>query len=160
MAHGGGTTVADVMTRDIYAVAPDTSVSTAARLLTQRRITGAPVVESTGRPIGVVTLADLVESERANSTEHGYPLFYRIAEGEFTVLGDDRTPAGGKVSDRMSPFVLSIESTASLVEAANRMVSEAVHRLLVMDAGTLVGIVTMTDLLRGLVLMHHAATAH
>jgi len=43
--------------------------------------------------------------------------------------------------------------SASLVEAANRMVSEQVHRLLVMDGTRLVGIVSSTDLLRGFVLI-------
>jgi CBS domain-containing protein len=147
-------TVAEVMTRDVYAVAPDTGLATAAELLQRKRITGMPVVDSDGRPIGVVTLADLYDPDRARSNDDGYPLFYRIADGERVGVSGAGEPGRGRVSDMMSPFVLSIESTASLVDAANRMVSEAVHRLLVMDGGALVGIVTMTDLLRGFALLH------
>jgi CBS domain-containing protein len=106
--------VSTIMTRDIYAVAPDTSIETAARLLSTQHISGAPVV---------------------NGHE----------------VGDDVNLSEGRVADIMSPFVLSIDAAASLVEAATLMLSENVHRLLVMDGRKLVGIVTTTDLLRGFV---------
>ncbi len=150
----GAMKVADVMTKELYAVAPDTSVDTAARLLSQRHITGMPVVDDGGRAIGVVTLADLVDPDRARSNENGYPLFYRMAEGDVAKVGDDVTSDSGRVIDVMCPFVLSIEAGATIVDAANRMVGEGVHRLLVMDSGELVGIVTTTDLLRGFAMMH------
>ena len=51
----------------------------------------------------------------------------------------------------MSPFVLSIKSSASIVAAAQLMLSETVHRLLILEGNRLVGIVTSTDLLRGFV---------
>ncbi len=146
--------VADVMTKELYAVAPDTSVDTAARLLSQRHITGMPVVDNGGRAIGVVTLADLVDPDRARSDENGYPLFYRMTEGDVARVGDDVTSDNGRVVNVMCPFVLSISAAATIVNAANRMVGEGVHRLLVMDGGELVGIVTTTDLLRGFAMMH------
>ena len=58
----------------------------------------------------------------------------------------------GQVIGAMSPFVLSIEPTETIVEAASRMIAENVHRLLVIDKGKLVGIVTSIDLLRGFVI--------
>ncbi len=143
--------VSTIMTRDIYAVAPDTSIDTAARLLSTQHISGAPVVNGQGRPVGVVSMADLVDPDRPRPSTEGYPLFYHLVAGERTEVGDDVQLTEGRVADIMSPFVLSIDAGASLVEAATLMLAENVHRLLVMDGRKLVGIVTTTDLLRGFV---------
>lgn len=144
-------TVADVMTTELVAVDAATSLETAARLLTQKRISGLPVLGAGRRPIGVVSLIDIVDPDHANGTT-GYPLFYSLTTGEPIELGGKISVPGGRVSDVMSPFVLSIEASASLKEAGKRMLGEQVHRLLVMQGGELVGIVTMSDLLRGFVL--------
>jgi CBS domain-containing protein len=141
--------VSDVMTREVFAVAPDTSIETAARLLASKHITGAPVVNTSGRPVGVVSLTDLVDPDRPRGQRSGYPLFYHIAHGETVEMGDALNPEDGSVADVMSPFVLSIEASATLAEAANRIIAEGVHRLLVMDGNEVVGIVSAIDLLRG-----------
>lgn len=147
----GVSTVADVMTTKIFAVDRETSLETAARLLVQKRISGMPVLDGDRRPIGVISLLDLVDPDHANGT-NGYPLFYRLADGDAIALGGVTSLPGGRVGDVMSPFVLSIESTASIKEAAKRMLAEQVHRLLVMQGGELVGIVSMADLLRSFAL--------
>lgn len=141
-------TLTTIMTRDIYAVGPDTSIETAARLLTTRHIGGAPVVTRHGTPVGVISLFDLVDPDKPRTQGAGHPMFYRVADGHPVALGDDVQLTGGRVSDVMSPFVLSIDAGATLREAAQLMVEENVHRLLVMDGTRLVGIVTTTDLLR------------
>lgn len=143
------TTVSDVMTSGVYAFAQDTSIETAARVLNDRHITGAPVVTHQGRPVGVVSIADLLDPDCPITQHEGYPLFYRITDNTLEELCQDLSTSAGQVGDVMSPFVLSIESTATIAEAASRMIGEDVHRLLVMNAGSLIGIVTSTDLLRG-----------
>lgn len=140
------------MTHEVFAFAPDTSIETAARLLATRHIGGAPVVDSQSQPLGVVTLADLVDPDRTRSERDGYPLFYRITDGHTREIGDDVNVGAGRVVDVMSPFVLSIAKSATLVDAANRMIAETVHRLLVMDDTRLAGIVSSIDLLRGFVM--------
>ncbi len=141
-------TVNDVMTRDVLAVGPDTSLETAARLLSTRAISGAPVVTKTGRVIGVVSSSDLADPDRAKTEREGYPLFYRISQGHTTEFGDDVQVGSGCVADVMSPFVLCVESGSSTKSAARIMVAEHVHRLLVMENTKLVGIVSALDLLR------------
>ena len=143
--------IADVMSRDVVAVAPETSVETAARLLSNKHITGVPVVTTDGRPVGVVSMSDLVDPDRVTSERSGYPLFYVISGDHTEAIGDDISVGGGQVADVMSPFVLSIESDATIVEAANRLLAERVHRLLVMNGHKLIGIVTSMDLLRAFV---------
>jgi CBS-domain-containing membrane protein len=52
-------TAADVMTREVVSVEPDTSVRDVAELLYTRRISGVPVVEH-DRVIGIVSEGDLI----------------------------------------------------------------------------------------------------
>jgi CBS domain-containing protein len=143
--------VADVMTCDVYAVSADTSLETAARLLTARGISGAPVVSRTGRPVGVVSLADLADPDRPRSAREGYPLYYHVESGLAVERGDDLAIGEGRVGDVMSPFVLSVPASAPIGHAARVLLNDRVHRLLVIADEQLVGIVTAIDLLRGFV---------
>ena len=147
------------MTVELFAVAPDTSIDTAARLLASKHISGVPVVANDGHPVGVVTLSDLADPDKPRTDRTGYPTFYLMTHGEPIEMGGDLTSDGGQVSDVMSPFVLSIEANATLAMGANRLISEGVHRLLVMDGNKLIGIVTTMDLLRGFAQEHKERVA-
>src|SRR5271166_4871072 len=50
----------DVMTTNVITVSPDTSVQALATLLSERGISGVPVVDADGRPIGIVSEGDLL----------------------------------------------------------------------------------------------------
>jgi len=143
-------TVGDTMTREVLALAPDTSLSTAARLFSTRHITGAPVIDPSGRVLGVVTQTDLVDPDRGRSEHPGHSVYYRISDGHTFAQGEALVDADGVVSDVMSPSVLAIGPKAPILEAVRTMVAESVHRLLVADEGKLVGIVTSIDVLRAL----------
>jgi CBS domain-containing protein len=146
-------TVRRAMTQDVYAVSPATDLATAARLLVTQHIGGAPVIDSRGQVVGVVSLSDLADPDRGRSNTPGESLFYRVTGHHARAIGDgaDPTIAGsGVVADVMSPFVLSIDPDASLVDAARLMVADDVHRLLVLDKGKLIGIISSMDVLRAI----------
>ncbi|MBI2892704.1 MAG: CBS domain-containing protein [Deltaproteobacteria bacterium] len=138
------------MSRDVLAVAPDTSLATAARLFATRRISGAPVIDPDGRPRGVVTQTDLVDPDRDRTDREGISLYYRVTPDGAEPQGDRTVSEDGVVADVMSPYVFAIGAEAPLVEAIRTMVTESVHRLLVEEGGKLVGIVTSMDVLRAL----------
>ena len=141
--------VKDVMTRNVFAVAPDTSLETAARLLATRRVSGAPVVDREGRPVGVITQTDLVDPDRERSSDPGRSVYYRVGGGPREVDCEEAR-GEGVVSDVMSPFVLSVGSEVDVEDAARRMLTDKVHRLLVVDADRIVGIISTLDVLRAL----------
>lgn len=144
------TTVAGIMTRDIFAVGPETDLGTTARLFAERHISGAPVIDDQHRPVGVVALTDLVDPLRERSEEMGASTYYHLSEGTTAVhSGEGAVTPQGVVADVMSRFVLSIDSATSLRHAAERMVSEDVHRLFVVEHGRLVGVVSTMDVIRG-----------
>lgn len=142
--------VADFMTTEIFAVSSDTSLETAARIMTSNGLSGLPVIGRGGRPHGVVTLTDIADPDRPKSERDGYPLFYRVSGKEMVELGDHVSVAKGRVGDVMSAAILSIESTATLAEAAARMSEAKVHRLLVTAGSVLVGIITTADITRAM----------
>ncbi len=142
--------VKDVMTRNVFAVAPDTSLETAARLLATRRVSGAPVVDRDGRPVGVITQTDLVDPDRERSNDPGRSVYYRVGGGPREIDCEDAALAEGVVADVMSPFVLSVGSDADVEDAARRMLTDKVHRLLVVDAERIVGIISTLDVLGAL----------
>ena len=53
--------VKDVMTSEVFKLTENTSVADAIDILTQRRIGGAPVVDSEGKVIGIVTDSDIIK---------------------------------------------------------------------------------------------------
>ena len=139
--------VSDVMTTAVVTVGSETPLRDVAALLTERRISGLPVVDE-GRVVGVVSEGDILAKERG-----------RVAErrGLFGVLLDDRATAELKLEARtagtaMTSPALTIAPNRPVAEAAGTMVDEGVNRLPVVDAeGTLLGIVTRADLVRAFV---------
>jgi len=151
----GGTRVGHVMTREVLAVATDTDIETVAWLLSDRRISGLPVLDGEGRLAGVITKTDLVAWHgNGGSQRTGRRIYYELVDGETTpgkVPGDLPAPRGAIVDDLMSPFALTTTPDASILESARLLLAEDVHRLIVVDRGHVVGVVTSLDLLRGMV---------
>ncbi|HWB80696.1 MAG TPA: CBS domain-containing protein [Nannocystaceae bacterium] len=146
--------VMELMTREVFAVAPDTGLETAARLLCERRIGGAPVIDAHHRVVGVVSLPDLADPDRDASETPGYPVYYRVTDGWTDELGEHAYSSPGRVSDVMTSAVISIPADATIVEAAQRMLDMGIHRLLVVHGDRLSGVITTVDVLRGFARMY------
>jgi CBS domain-containing protein len=139
--------VSDVMTTAVVTVSSETPLRDVAVMLTERRISGLPVVDD-GRVAGVVSEGDILAKERG-----------RVAErrGLFGVLLDDRATAELKLHARtagtaMTSPALTIAPNRPVSEAAATMIDEGVNRLPVVDSGgELLGIITRADLVRAFV---------
>ena len=68
---------ADVMTRKVISVTPETTIADAARLMLQRRIDGLPVVDAGGTVVGVVTEGDLLRRAETG-TERRHPRWLEL----------------------------------------------------------------------------------
>src|SRR5262249_35153524 len=134
-------TVADVMRRSVLALGLDTSLAIAAHLFSEQHISGAPVIDEAGTPVGVLSLYDLVSREETPRAA-GKPFYYVVVQGEKELIGTlSHNPRSldGTVSERMTAFVLSVSPSATLLQAMRLMLADEVHRLLVIDRGRLVG---------------------
>jgi len=144
------TKVGDVMTTQVFAVATDTSLETAARLLTQHHIGGAPVIDEAGHPLGVVSQSDLVDPDRGHTGKVGRPRYFCINDERVASVTAEHSTLAGIVADVMSPFVVGVGPETPLDEAARMMLADNVHRLLVVRGGRLVGVLSTMDVLKAM----------
>ncbi len=64
--------VREIMTSEVASVAADEPLKAAAQLLSERRVSGAPVVDRTGRAVGVISEADIVSRLGASKGKGGF----------------------------------------------------------------------------------------
>jgi CBS domain-containing protein len=142
--------VADIMTRTVISVTPETTIAEAAQLLLQHRISGLPVVEPGGAVVGIVTEGDLLRRvETGTERRHSHWLEFLIAPGR---LAREYTDANARnVGEVMSADVVSVTPQDSLPEVIRLMEHHHVKRLPVIEAGRLVGIVSRANLVQALV---------
>jgi CBS domain-containing protein len=147
------TAVSAVMTARVLAVRPDVSLEALAGMLLDRGISGAPVVDQEGRPLGVVSKTDLMR-ERLMSGDTGEVMTpgWQPRRGHFQVevgRGFHAEAVPALVADVMTPSALTLSEDAPVAEAAALMAFEGVHRVpVVADDGRVAGIVTSLDVLR------------
>ena len=55
----GKLAVGEVMTHHPYTVTPATGIQKAARMMLERKVSGLPVVDELGRPVGIITESDI-----------------------------------------------------------------------------------------------------
>jgi CBS domain-containing protein len=140
------------MNPDVMTVADEMTTGELARYLTEREISGAPVVDSQGHLIGVVSMTDIgrhmaepSDLESARGSE-----FYRdLADEALEDFGQRYVEqSAATVRDVMTPVIHQVPATATVAEAARVMVREHIHRLVVTQGREPVGIITSMDLLR------------
>ena len=149
--------VKDVMNSDVVSCKPDDEISSAAQLLKEHDISGLPVVEE-GKVVGIVTEADVLKLLEV--PEHGglwLPSPFEVFEipiRELINWEDTKhmlTDIGSKpISDIMESEVYTISADSSIEDASSIMVKHKINRLPVVDNGTIVGIITRGDIIRGL----------
>ncbi|MCP5060574.1 MAG: CBS domain-containing protein [bacterium] len=150
--------VSDVMRRAVVTVRPSDTLPRLEEVLSRNRITGAPVVDD-GKVVGVISRSDVIrqlELERSRFEDSSWYFEAFDSEQRSAQLDKEIEIAIGarhsavQVRELMTSEVLSIGGDASLSAAARSMVERRVHRLLVMEGGELVGLVSSLDLLGGL----------
>jgi CBS domain-containing protein len=134
--------VSEVMSTRLVSVTPETGFKRCASLMREHRISGLPVVDGGGRPLGVVSETDLLAKER----RPGLPLLTWLHPGR-TI--DHLRAQGTTAGEVMTAPAETIPLHASVVVAARRLHDTGIRRLLVVDEeGRLAGLVTRNDLLR------------
>ena len=146
----------EVMTANPVSVREELTVHEAVIFLTERRISAAPVINEAGRPVGVVSEADILRHNREHA-DHLYWLPQKLVDRELT-LGtgehlDDRSfevevPDVTRVKDIMNPVIYAVRRDSPIPDVVNQLVKRRIHRLFVVDEdGSLVGVITTLDLL-------------
>ena len=140
-------TVRDTMTRSVLFVRPETPIKEVARLLVEHRISGLPVVDHSGRVVGVISEGDLLVKEQEPDAVRHRPLariFGESAETRTLLAKAEARTAG----DAMTAPAITIDAARPVTEAASTMIEQRVNRLPVIEDDALVGIVTRADVIR------------
>lgn len=135
-------TVESVMTGAVVTARPDTGFKELVALMNTHRVSGLPVIDSTGRPVGVVSEADtLVKQEHLGSGSKP-PWFGRNRRARW------RKATGHTAGELMTAPAVTIGTDATVTAAARLLAEKNIRRLCVIDdGGLLVGVVSRRDVI-------------
>ena len=151
------TMVSGIMQRDVLTVEDDWSLKQLADFLTDKQISGAPVISPSGELVGVVSLTDMVRhnsmpasrtQEKRDTHEYYLHTLERQVALEETTTYHVEQESTTRVRDIMTPMVFQVRENASIEEAADTMIKGRIHRLFVTNDNGLVGIITALDMLK------------
>jgi len=120
-----GTSIKEVMTRDVRACEPNATVADAAKVMAQEDVGPVPIVEE-GRLVGIVTDRDIV----------------------VRVVAEGRDPNATTVKEIASTDLVTVSPDDGLDEALHLLAERQVRRLPVVEGDRLVGIVAQADIAR------------
>jgi len=123
-------TAKDFMAKKVVTLTQDMDVIEAMNVLATHRISGAPVLDSQGKAVGILTERDCIEAVLTVSY-HG-------------------EVGGGPVESYMSRDIQSVASTTGLLDIAESFVKSKYRRYPVVDDGRIVGIISRSDVLRAM----------
>ena len=144
----------DVMTTNVITVGPDTSVQEVAKILSERNISGVPVVDAENRLVGIVSEGDLlhrVETGTERRAQRRRRSWWLDTIGSDEELARDYVKSHGRTAkDVMTREVVTASDTTELAEIANLLETKRIKRVPVVRDGKLVGIVSRANLVRAL----------
>ena len=129
--------VKDAMTSPAITVTPDTHCKDAAALMVRHRISGLPVVDASGRLVGLVSEADLLPLEATPDPR-----------SQATPLARGLEPLPRRVEEVMARGAYTVEEDTDLGVVAQRMLEASVKRFPVMRGDRVIGIVSRHDLVK------------
>ncbi len=143
--------VAALMTKNPVTVLPETTLADAARIMLARRISGLPVMDETGRLVGMVTEGDMLRRAELG-TQGSRPGWLKALLLPASLAADYVRTRGRKVGEVMTASPVSVTPETDLAEVTNLMLHKHIKRLPVLQDGALVGVISRSDLMRVLAL--------
>jgi len=148
--------VGDFMSTRVVTVHPDSPIMDAAQLMLKHHFSGLPVVDDTGRVVGIVTEHDLVRRTGQSGSQQPYWLQLMI---DRTVVARDSVHFDeAKVKEVMTSDPVVVMEDTPIEDVCGVMHQRGIKRLPVVQNGRLVGIVSRADLVRALATVVHQLT--
>lgn len=131
--------VEDAMTRSVISVPGSATIDVAIGLLVQKNLTGLPVVDESGKLVGIISEYDVLNLFPVDGTK-SFPI--------------------EPCEKYMTPKVRTIQKDASLEIAVKIFQATSIRRLIVMDGDQLAGVLSRRDLVRCIYESRGLATAN
>lgn len=140
------------MTKETITVTPDTDITEAAKLLLENRINGLPVVDKTGKLLGIICQSDLITAQKRIPLPSLFTILDSVVSfSSHQYEREMEKLSAVKVSQSMTTDVVSVGPDESLENIASMMVDRKFHTLPVVKKGMLVGVIGKEDVLRTLI---------
>lgn len=123
--------VKDYMSKKLITFSPDIDIREAIQTLLDNKISGAPVVDKTGRLVGMLSEKDCIRV---------------VIDGPY----NQRPTGDGQVSDYMSKNIKTLLHTATIMDAAYEFINSPYRRFPVLEGKKLVGQISRRDVLRSI----------
>ena len=120
--------IGEFMDKVVPTLSPGTRIMEAVDFLLRHQVTGAPVVDSDGKLVGIITETDLLRL---------------VTQGI-----DGQPPTEGTVAEYMTTDVVTVAPTVDIYYVAGMFLNNKFRRLPVVKNGKIVGSITRYDLLR------------
>jgi CBS domain-containing protein len=116
--------IRDVMTSPVVTQRMNSTVSEAASTMCAHNIGSLVIVDSKGKPVGIVTERDMLRK----------------------IIMTNTNPTATEIDRIMSRPIITGHPKMDLEEAANLMIKKEIKRLPITESGKLVGMITLTDI--------------
>lgn len=143
--------IKDIMTKKVITVSPKMEIHKLAELFIEKNISGAPVVDKSGKLKGIVREEGVIFQDK----KVHLPTFINLSAG-FLVLGTKRYNeeikkiAASRVSDIMEKDIAVISPNIEIEDVATLMIEKEIYYLPVVDKNKLVGVITKKDIVRAI----------
>ena len=133
----------EIMTKDVVTVTPDMPLREVGKLLKDKRISGIPVVDEKGMPVGVITVTDILKIVKE---------IYQWQQIEKKATGlkisdlVEKESLNKKVSDVMTKKVFTLDADKDVNDLMNLVFTKNIHTIPIMENGKLVGVIGKRDL--------------
>jgi CBS domain-containing protein len=136
-----------IMTRPVFTILPNATILEAANLMLKRHISGLPVVDATGKLVGIVSEGDFIRRSEIG-TQRRRSRFLRLILGPGQAATDFVHEHGCKISEIMTHDTVTITEDTPIETIVTLMEKNKLKRLPVMKEGRVVGIVSRANLLQ------------
>ena len=143
--------IKDVMTKEVITVSPQMGVHKLAELFVEKDISGAPVVDDSGKLLGIVQEEGVIFQDK----KVHLPTFVHILGG-FIALGIQRFEEEMKkitantVSKIMEKDIITVSPDMTIEDLATLMIEKGVYYYPVTEGEKLVGVITKKDIVRAI----------
>ncbi len=152
--------VKDAMNPHVITLKPEMTIKEASEIMAKKGINGAPVVDSQGRLVGILTLKDILEIIKTHMENLGvyiFPTPFDFMETiPLSLPQESQKDAFSQISnirveDAMERRVHYVTEDDDIYDALYLLVKKEVSRLPVVDKNKrVIGIITRSDILKAL----------
>ena len=136
-------TASDIMTQDVVTVNKNQPISDLSKIFIENHFNGVPVLDNTGKVVGVVTQGDLIEKNKNLHIPTVITLFDAVLflESEKKFEDDLKKLTGSKIEDIYHKNLITVSPDTYLSEIITLMAEKDIHTLPVLDGDKLIGII-------------------